>query len=213
MDGYDFEDLLTGSLSASVRWQPAIPCPCTDARGQLDRTCPLCFGLGLAHDDISIPFRCGLINQSAKVRASMAQTMGPGIVGDCVLILPSSALCYKSIRPGDRIWDQRVTDQYRIILTPGTQRALPFGYRDLRALVRSSDHTRLVEVQPPTLQADRVAMVSVATTLSFYAPRGYEVVPDLVQTRTFGEGLPRRIGLDLLDASMRSKAAAQTVNR
>ena len=96
--------------------------------------------------------------------------------------------------------------------TPGTKVALPFGYRELTALVRSEDFSRLVNVPPPVLQSTRVAQVSVPTTLSFYAPRGYEVVADLAQVRSFGEGLPRKMSLALLDASMRSPRAAQTVN-
>jgi hypothetical protein len=213
VDGSDFDDLLTGELSASVRWQPGVPCPCVDARGAADRSCPLCFGLGIVYQGLSVPFRCGLVSQTAKVRMAMQQFMGPGMVGDSVLVVPYSAPCYQDIRDGDRIWDQRTEDRYRIILTPGTHRTLPFGYRDLTAQIRSSDHTQLLDVPPPVLQDLRIAEVAVTTTLSFRAPRGYQVVADLSQVRSFGEGLPRKLSLNLLDASLRSPRAAQTIER
>ena len=211
MDGADFEDLLTGEMSAAVRWQSATPCPCVDPRGALDRSCPLCFGLGNVYSDVSAVFRCGLVGQSAKVRAAMAQMMGPAVLGASTLVLPYTAPCYREIREGDRIWDQRVEDRYRLILTPKTKFALPYGFRDLTAQVRSDDHTKLVFTQPPPLMINRVAEVSVPTTISFLAPRGYEVVPELSQVRSFGEGIPRRLGLNRLDASMRSARAAQTI--
>ena len=213
MDGSDFEDLLTGELSASVRWQKSIPCPCTEARGYADQICPICYGIGISYGATSPPFRCGLIAQNAKVRAALMQTMGPGGVGESVLVLPYSAPCYTEIRDGDRIWDERVAERYRVVLTPGTQITLPFGYRGLTALVRSSDKTKLLPVEPPVLQELRVAQVTVPTTLSFYAPRGYTVVADMSQVRSFGEGLPRKLSLSLLDASLRSPRAAQTIRR
>jgi hypothetical protein len=211
VDGEDFEDLLTGSLSSSVRWQSAIPCPCTSARGGTDPNCAVCFGIGFVYGDFSIPFRCGLISQTAKVRAALAQMMGSANIGESVLVLPHSAPCYKEIRERDRIWDMRVQDRYRMVLRPGTKIALPFGYCKLQALVKSG--SALVAAPTPLMDATRVLSVATTTTLSFYAPRGYEVIRELSHVRSFGEGLPRRLTLSLLDASMRSPRAAQTIER
>jgi hypothetical protein len=173
----------------------------------------VCFGIGFVYGDFSIPFRCGLISQTAKARAALAQMMGSANVGESVLVVPHSAVCYKEIRERDRIWDMRVQDRYRMVLRPGTKIALPFGYRSLQALVKSQDGLRLVAAPTPLMDATRVLSVATTTTLSFFAPRGYEVIRELSHVRSFGEGLPRRLTLSLLDASMRSPRAAQSIER
>ena len=213
MDGEDFEDLLTGSLSASARWQPSTPCPCTQPRGGADPACLVCHGIGTSYGPFSDPFRCGLTGMSSRNRAAMAQMMGPGAIGDSVLILPHSAPPYKEIREGDRIWDQRVEDRYRLVLQPGTKLGLPYGYRHLGTYVKSADGRSLILGPTPVPDEFRVVSVAQTSTLFFFAPRCYEVLKELSHVRSFGDGLPRRISLVQLDASMRSPRAAQTIER
>lgn len=204
MDGADFEDLLTGDLGSTLRWQPSMPCPCTSEIGAADQGCLVCSGRGRVYGEMSAAFRAGLVSQSARARAAMAQTMGPANVGDATVSIPCSAPCYASMAEGDRLFDQSVHDEQKVILLAGVSFALPVGVRWLRAWVRPSpDAVALVAVPPPPIGADRRVQVSVPTTLVFQAPRGYAVVRDLSQVRSFGVGLPKKWAVKLLDMSTR----------
>lgn len=204
MDGADFEDLLTGEdLGATVRWQPSLPCPCVIESGAADQRCKVCFGMGRFYDEYSEPFRCGLIAQSARNRAALAQMMGPGMVGESVLVVPMSALCYSDLTEGDRVFDQMVHDAQQIVLQPEETRRLPLGFTKLRAYVKADDGLSLVEVAAPIPDASRRVSVLRTSTLVYRAPRGYLVLKELSLSRSFGRGLPKRWSLSLVDMSVR----------
>lgn len=203
MDGADFDDLLTGELSALVRWQSCMPCPCTVETGAADRSCRVCGGAGRVYDEPSDEFRAGIVAQDARSKMAIAQTMGPGYVGDSVLVVPCSALCYGKLSDGDRVLDLKVHDKRRIIVIPGVRLALPVGFRSLSAWVKATDGLSLVAVAPPVPDENRRISVAVPTSLTFMAPRTYEVVKELGRVRSFGCGLPQKWGLKLLDMSTR----------
>lgn len=203
MDGADFEELTQDEFPATVRWEASNLCPCTTASGQADQTCVICAGKGRWFAPLSAPFNIGLISQSAFNRAMLANTLGPGATGSSVMVLDYLAPCYSLINSGDRIYDQMVLDSRQAIVLPGAIFALPFGFTDLRAFVRSTDKLSIVEVAPPVPDANRRISVAVGTSLTYSSPRAYEAVKELGADRTFGEGLPKRWTLSLLDLTVR----------
>lgn len=202
MEGADFTELLERFASV-LRWQPSIPCPCVLDTGAADRSCRVCLGAGRTWGDLSAPFEAPLIAQDARSRAALAQTMGPGMLGASTLIVGPDAPCYDAVRDGDRIWDTATTDQHRLILLPGVLAALPLGFHGLSALVKAADGLSLVSAPPPVPDAARRVQVAVPTTLSFTAPRGYEVIKDLSRVRSWTDGLPKKLTLSLIDMSAR----------
>ena len=202
MEGVDFEELVD-EFPATVRWEASNLCPCTGQDGMADQTCAICMGRGRWFSPQSAPFQVGLVSQSARNRAAMANTMGPGATGASTLILTCGALCYDGMNSGDRIFDQMVLDAHQVLMVPGVKAALPNGFTDLRSWVKSSDGLSLVEVPPPVPDANRKILVSVPTSLTFSSPRGYEAVKEFGSVRSFGPGLPKRWTLNLLDLSVR----------
>jgi len=202
MDGSDFEQLLD-LYAATVIWQQAFPCPCTLDTGAANRQCLICSGTSRYHSALSAPFEVALLNQSARDRMAMAQTMGPGALGDGTLVVFSGAPCYAEVAGGDRFWDTMRVERRRLILQPGVSLALPPLTANLQAAVKATDGASLVLVDPPVPDANRRVSVSVVTRLEFDAPRGYEVVADLTRVRTFGQNLPKQFKVRLLDVSVR----------
>jgi hypothetical protein len=202
MEGMDFQELID-EFPVTVRWEASNLCPCTGADGMADQSCVICLGKGRWFSPLSKPFEVGLISQSARNRAAMANTMGPGATGSSVLIVPCSAVCYAGMNSGDRIYDQRVLDAHQVLMVPNTRAALPAGFTKLRAWVKSSDGLSLVEVAPPVPNDKRRITVAVATSFTFDAPRAYEAVKEFGSIRSFGTGLPKRWTLNLLDLSVR----------
>lgn len=203
MDGADFEELTQIEFPATVRWEASNLCPCVTAAGQADQTCVICAGKGRWFAPLSAPFTVGLISQSAYNRAMMAMNMGPGFTGGSVLIVDYTAPCYASMNSGDRFYDQMVLDSRQALVLPGVSLALPAGFTDLRAFVRSTDQLSIVEVVPPVPDAARRISVAVGTSLTYSSPRAYEAVKEFGSIRTFGEGLPKRWSLSLLDLTVR----------
>ena len=200
MDGSDFTQLLE-LYGAVVVWLQSFPCICILDTGQADRQCPICLGKGNYYGDMSTAFEVAITNQTAKERAAMAQTMGPGMAGDAVLHVFEESPCYCSIKSLDQIWDtQRLEDRY-VVLRPGIHYRLPPLYKNLTAMVKQG--AALVRVPAPIADHNRVVTVSVVTRLHFECPRGYEVVQDIPRIRTFGEGLPKVFGIRLVDISVR----------
>lgn len=203
MDGADFEELTQDEFPALVRWEASNLCPCVDRGGQASQTCTICFGTGRWFSTPSAPFSVGLISQSAFNRAMLANTLGPGATGSSVMIVDYLAPCYSAMNSGDRFYDQAVIDARQAVVLPGVTIALPLGFEDLRAFVRSSDQLSIVEVTPPVPNAARKITVAVPTSITYRAPRAYEAVKELGSIRSFGEGLPKRWSLNLLDLSVR----------
>lgn len=202
VEGADFQELID-EFPVTVRWEASNLCPCIGADGGAQQTCTICLGRGRWFSPPSAPFIVGLVSQSARNRAVMASTMGPGAVGASTLIVPCSALCYEGMNSGDRIYDQMVLDAHQVLMVPNTRAALPAGFKDLRAWVRSSDALSLVEVAPPVPDANRRIVTAVPTSLTFNSPRAYEAVKEFGSIRSFGVGLPKRWTLNLLDLSVR----------
>jgi hypothetical protein len=200
MDGSDFQDLLD-EFPVTVVWLQAFLCPCTLDTGLADRTCTICLGRAKYYGDMSEPFRVSITNQNAKERAAMAQTFGPGEMGDATLHLFAGAPCYGVIKSGDQIWDTTRIEQRQIIIRPGTHYRLPPLYTCLTAMVK--DGNVLVRAAAPVPDVERRVTVTVATRLTFDCPRGYDVVLDLPKVRTFGDSLPKVFGLRLADMSVR----------
>lgn len=203
MDGADFEELTQDEFPALVRWEASNLCPCTGPGGQADQTCTICRGTGRWFAPPSAPFYVGLISQSAFNRAMLANTLGPGATGSSVMIVDYTAPCYALMNSGDRFYDQAVLDARQAIVLPGVHLALPLGFQDLRAFVRSTDGLSIVEVAPPVPDAARRISVAVSTSLTYSAPRAYEAVKEFGSIRSFGDGLPKRWSLNLLDLSVR----------
>lgn len=205
MDGEDFVELLSGDdLGSTLTWARSVPCPCTLSSGGADRACLVCLGVGRYFEAESLPFKAGLVATSARARAYMAQTMGGGEVGDAVLSIPMNAACYATLGVGDRLFDQSVQDEQRVILRPGVNFRLPSGFTGLSALVRpAASSTALQSVAPPTPTTDRLVQVAVPTTLIFEAPRAYDVLRDLSRIRSFGVGLPKRWSVRFADQTKR----------
>lgn len=203
MDGADFEELTQDEFPATVRWEASNLCPCTGAGGAADQTCVICAGKGRWFAPLSAPFNIGLISQSAFNRAMLANTLGPGATGSSVMILDYQAPCYSLINSGDRIYDQMVLDARQAIILPGVNLALPVGFASLRAFVRATDQLTIVEVTPPVPDANRRISVAVGTSLTYNSPRAYEAVKEFGSIRSFGENLPKRWSLNLLDLTVR----------
>lgn len=202
MDGSDFTQLLD-LYGALVRWERSFPCPCTLSTGAADRTCPLCVGRGRYYDPPGDPFEVALLNQSSRDRMAMAQMLGPGAMGDGVLVVFEGAPCYEDIDGGDRIWDTARVERTRLVLHPAIPLRLPVGASNIAAFIPSEDRHSLVEVPPPVPDAAGRVQVDETTRLEFLAPRGYEVVLDLSKIRTFGRGLPKRLPIRRIDLTVR----------
>lgn len=202
MDGADFDDLFQ-NFPTVIRWEAAHPCPCTQPNGGANRLCLVCGGTGLWFDAVSECFEAVLLGQDARARAAMAQTMGPGEMGDGTLLLPRTALCYDKIRERDRIYDTMRMDTHRIVLNPGPGIHLPWGVCDMTASVLSSDLASIESAVPPLQDAKRKVVVTKTTTLEFRSPRAYQVIKDLAKVRTFGVDLPKRMAVRLVDISVR----------
>jgi hypothetical protein len=200
MDGSDFTQLLE-LYGVTVIWIEAFPCACILNTGQADRACPICLGKGRYYGDPSTPFEVSITNQTARERAAMAQTMGPGEMGDGVLHIFEEAPCYSQIKSGDQIWDTSREEDRMVVILPGTRYRLPPLYKDLTAMIKEGDG--LVRVAAPIPDANRVVSVNIGTRLHFLCPRGYEVVMDMPRIRTFGAGLPKVFGIRLVDMSVR----------
>lgn len=203
MDGADFEELTQDEFPALVRWEASNLCPCTGPGGQADQTCTICLGTGRWFSPASAPFSVGLLSQSAFNRAMLANTLGPGATGSSVMIVDYLAPCYAAMNSGDRFYDTAVLDARQAILLPGVTLALPLGFEDLRAFVRSSNQLSIVEVPAPVPNAARRITVAVPTSLTYRSPRAYEAVKELGSIRSFGESLPKRWSLNLLDLTVR----------
>ena len=202
MDGADFDDLFQ-TFPTTVRWEASHPCPCTKSGGGANLQCLVCFGTGYWFDPISHPFEVTIIGQDARARAAIAQTMGPGEMGDSVLLVPRSALCYSAIRERDKVYDMMRMDTHRLVLNPGPGIRLPWGVCDLRASVLASDLGSIESVVAPVPDVHRRVTVSKATALDFKAPRAYQIIRDLAKVRTFGSDLPKRFSVKLIDLSVR----------
>jgi hypothetical protein len=200
MDGSDFEEL-RDTFPTTVIWEENFPCACTLDTGAADRNCLICQGKGSYFGDPSEPFTVTLTNMTAKERASIAQTMGPGSMGECKLHLFFGAPCYDRIKVRDRIWDTAITENKWIVLRPGTTYKLPPLYTCLVAMVK--DGNKLVQTTTPTVNQAREVTPTVTTRLQYKAPRVFEVMLELPQIRTFGPNLPKIFGLRLADISIR----------
>ena len=201
MDSADFTQLLE-AFPATVVWSQNFPCDCILFNGQADRACQICGGTGTYYAPPSEPFEVALISQTAKERAAIAQTMGPGMMGDSVMVIFEGASCYCQIGANDQIWDCVREETHRINLLPGVLLRLPPLHKSLTAMVKSQDGKSLVSVPPPIAVCGRIS-VSVPTRIDFVAGRGYEVIAEFTKIRTFGEGLPKRLALRLLDITVR----------
>lgn len=203
MRGAPFDALLTGPLSSRVVWERAYPCPCVDSDGSAERKCGVCGGTGRYFDHVSDEFRCGITGLSAKALAGIQQRLGPGMVGDGMASVPGCAPCWDDIAEGDRLVVLDALDPLKWVLTPGNPVRLPMGSEILRARVRANDGLSVVEVDPPLTDAGGRVSVAVVTTLAMRAPRRYEVVRDLSQVRAFGERLPKKLLVKLIDWTVR----------
>jgi hypothetical protein len=202
MEGADFEGLLA-QFPATVIWQQSLPCACVQSDGLADQACGVCQGKSFYFADPSESFDVCLIDQNAKERAAMAQTMGPGEMGDARLVIFEGAPCYEEIAAGDRIWDCVREEHRRIQILPNVTLTLPPLYHSLAAMVRADDGQSLIPVAPPQPDPFRRVSVSRAMRLDYWAPRGYQVVPSLAKIRTFGQGLPKTLQIKMIDFSAR----------
>lgn len=200
MHGDDFLDL-SYEFGTPVRWQRALPCPCTDVTGFSTTRCSVCGGHGFVYDVPSEPFFAAIIEQKASRRQFLAQTMGEGEVGDSMLFLTSDAPCYLEVGVMDHFWALEAVTMRRVVLMPDSRLLLPPETRDLRAWVKLFPQVAtLTEVPPPAPGGDGLVRVDRPTTLTFLAPKGYVVQKDVAQPRTFGQGgLPKRLPLKAVD--------------
>lgn len=198
-----FNRLLTGTLSSTmVRWKSSL-CPCVQSDGSADQSCGVCGGLGRFYGAPSAVFRAGFIGQDSQSLKAIMQRMGPGEVGEAVLVLPSTAPCYADIRGGDRIAVTDLTDEVDWAVTPSQPVTLPFSFVAGSAYVRTPDGAATTPVAFPTPDANGRVVVAVPTVLRFSIPRRYEVVRELPRVRTFGAGLPKRLSLKRIDETVR----------
>ena len=203
MHGSAFNSLLTGTLSSRVVWEKARICPCVGSDGSLDRTCGVCGGKGKYWDLPSDEFRAGVLSLSAKALAAIQQRFGPGLIGDAQISIPGNAEAWSDVGESDRFTVLDALDSLEWIVTPGNPVALPYGAEVLRAKVRTVDKTAVELVDVPEPNGKGKIAVSVATVLSFRAPRRFEVVRDLSQVRAFGDRLPKKLLLKLIDWTVR----------
>jgi hypothetical protein len=204
MIGRSFNSLLGGRrLGTLLRWQRVHHCPCAIDEGEADQSCKVCSGTGRYFDAWSEPFTAGLVGQDAQSMQNITQRTEDGVIGDSVLVLPSSALCYADIAFMDRIQLVNTTDTIEWVLSPGPGVKLPSGCTVLKASARSVDGTAIVDVPIPVPGPDGRITVLVTTTVRFRAARLYEVLRDLSKVREFGIGLPKRIPLKRIDITVR----------
>jgi hypothetical protein len=201
MDGSDFEEL-RDTFPTVIIWEENFPCACTLDTGYADRTCLICNGKGRYYGDPSEPFTITLTNMTARERAAIAQTMGPGMMGESKMHVFAGAPCYERVKAQDRVWDTAITESKWIVLQPGIVYKLPPLFTSLVAMTKQGN--ALVQVAPPLVSASRDVSTTTTTRLQFRCPRVFEVMLELPQIRTFGEGLPKIFGLRLADISLRS---------
>lgn len=202
MRGSDFSQLFRGALGANLAWEASHPCPCGGADGTSDEVCLRCEGRGLTHDPPSAPFRGALTGLTARALEALSQRFGPGMVGDATASVPFEALCWASIRSGDRLIALDAREVLAWTLTPGRSIHLPWGAVLREATVMGTGGA-IQTVPLPVSDVEGRIRVVVPTVLRLEAPRRYEVVRDLAQVRAFGTHLPRKVLLRLLDLSAR----------
>ncbi len=195
-----FDSLLTGTLGTRLCWQKAHRCPCTDEYGQSDRECPICLGRGRYWDTPSDEFRAGVVGLTGRALESMQLRFGPGVTGDGTISLPSTSPAYADVGEGDRFSNLDAFDTLEWTLAKGTLVLLPVGADIVGAYIRSSG--QLHAVPPPVPSDDRVS-VAVTTVITMLAPRRYEVVKAIPQTRNWVPGLPKKVLVQMLDLSTR----------
>ena len=204
MFGSSFESLLTGTLSSEVVWERSHRCPCITSDGSPNRKCKVCGGEGAFWDEASDRFRLGLVSLTSKALAAIQQRFGPGVIGDATMSIPFSALCWADVGERDRFLEVSILDRTEWTITPGTTIRIPTGAQDVSAKVISMDGTSVVAVDPPVPDAKGRVSVAVTTVISFRSPRRYEVVKDLIQARSFGDGrLPKKLLVKLIDWTAR----------
>lgn len=199
-----FNRLLTGTLSSNLRWQKANLCPCIKPGGDADQTCAVCMGSGRFYNAWSGNFRAGFIGQDSRSLAAIMQKMGPGEVGDAVLVVPITAPCFNDLGPRDRIMALDVTDLEEKALTPSTPAfTLPPGIIQVGAYIKSTDGLSTVPTAFPTPDSNNRVQVSVTTVLRYRIPRLYEIVRELPHVRTFPARLPKKVSLKRIDMTER----------
>ena len=200
-----FEQLLTGTLSSLLVWEQSRLCPCTNADGAAERTCPVCAGRGRYFEPPSDPFRAGLVGLSARALEAFAARFGPGVVGESMLSIPASAYCYDRIGEGDRITALDAVEKREWSLPAGATRRLPFGGTIISAACRVSGKVVLVPTPTPTDAGDFT--VAAPTRIEIQAPSRFEVTKELAQLRAFisegSTGLPKKLGAKRLDWTVR----------
>lgn len=203
MDASAFDDILTSDLGTLVQWSASHRCPCAQSDGGVDSACPLCHGEAVLYDAFSSSFRIGLTGMSAKALEHMKQRFGPGIVGDSMLSIPSTAPCYSGISPNDRFKVVDAVDIQEWNLVPGPKVKLPSGSVVISCLARNNAGTALVAVTTPTPDGDGRISAAVSMTIRFSAPRLLEVVQGASQLRSWQPGMPKKLVAKLVDVSVR----------
>ena len=204
-DTLAFDQLLgTPDLGSRLVWSPARRCICFDTDGGTYLSCPICLGEAFVWSEWSKEFRAGVLGLTAKQIESMAQRLGPGMIGDASISLPPSAPAYPSVTQHDRFVALDATDIFEWSILAGTTVRLPLMANILEARVRSADKLSMVRGPVPVPDTNGQFTVAVPTVLRVNAPRQFEVLPDASQVRAIMPGLPRKVAVKLVDISRRS---------
>lgn len=198
-----FTNLLSGQLGSRVQWERWHRCPCTGREGAARRDCPLCGGDGGTFDAPSTIFRAGLTGVSARALENMRSKLGPALVGDASISLPSNAPAYGLTAVNDRFLAVDSLDPLEWIITPNSPLRLPSGAQVLQVFSLGPGGSSLVPATLPAPGADGRIVVGQNVVVQMKAPRRFEVVTDLGKLRSWIPGLPQPFLLKQIDQTTR----------
>jgi hypothetical protein len=176
---------------------------CFDQDGGTNPSCPVCNGNAYVWDSWSKEFRAGVLGLTGRQIENISQRFGPAAVGDATISLPHTCPPYHTVTQRDRFVALDATDTAEWSIVPGVILTLPFQAVLLEARVMSLDGLSIIPAPVPVADANSRISVTQATVVRLRAPRRYEVIFDLSQTRAIMPGLPRKMMLKLVDLSLR----------
>jgi len=201
-------DLILGTpdQGSRLQWSPARRCVCFDSDGGTSLTCPICLGEAFVWEDWSDEFQAGFLSLSARQIEALAQRLGPGMTGDASVSLSVSAPPYATVTQHDRFLALDALDTFEWSLVAERLVRLPVKAVILEARIKSTDGLSMVRTPVPVPDSKDQISVTVATVVRIQAPRQFEVLADASQVRAIMPGLPRKVGLKLIDISRRGGA-------
>ena len=203
-DALAFDQLLgTPDSGSRLRWAQARRCACLDPDGGNNISCPVCSGAGYIWDVWSHIFRAGVTGLSGRQIENLSQRLGPAAVGDATISLPHSCPPYHTVTQRDRFVALDATDTTEWSLVPGVVVTLPYMAVLTEARTMSTDGLSIIPAPVPVADANSRISVTQTTVVRVKAPRRYEVISDLTQTRAIMPKLPRKLMVKQVDLSLR----------